>query len=606
METKNEVVKEVLTNEKKSTKKGKKKLVLIIIFIIALILALLFIYFINNKPAKKKSKIIITTTKKEQRNWITPSGTAGTIDFYYNELNNYIYGYKPEDVIGKDYLLQNSTKLGTYNCTNANCKVMEEISLSTYKIVYDGQYYYYDIKNNKSKKLNLSYDSAYNEMSVINNDDNIIGIYVCKNNNIFAIYDEQKERFVTDFIYSQVDINPEITNQGYILVTKQSDTSTDKSINNDSILLDYKNNYKPVFEVKNAYLSLISNNDFVYYKSYIMAESKAVIYNSKFKKILNGDEYNLTGISEKGNIAVSNNGDTTFSVYNDNGTLIKKSKVYNNVEVISNDYVVVIDTDNYLKIVDYDGNVVAKFIEMTDNYKLHYLLSGWYTTDNKNGIYVVVENKNIEYGTKGSGLEYYYIPSTKEKGVIETEGVGDYAKPILYLYPKKNNTKINISFENGNLLTTTYPKYNGSWTVMANKNGDLHDLQGKYYYGLYWEEEGSSKVDFKTGFYVEKNDAAKFLEDKLTTIGLNEKEKNEFIVYWLPLLEKNEKSLVYFELTSERQAYNKLIINPTPDSLLRVAIHVKKVNNKTSIKEEQLTTFKRIGFTAVEWGGVIH
>ena len=76
-------------------------------------------------------------------------------------------------------------------------------------------------------------------------------------------------------------------------------------------------------------------------------------------------------------------------------------------------------------------------------------------------------------------------------------------------------------------------------------------------------------------------------------------------MYWLPVLEKNEKSLVYFETTEEREEFNKLDISPKPDSLLRIAIHVKKVDKKTSIKEQKLKTFKRTGFTAIEWGGVI-
>ena len=77
-------------------------------------------------------------------------------------------------------------------------------------------------------------------------------------------------------------------------------------------------------------------------------------------------------------------------------------------------------------------------------------------------------------------------------------------------------------------------------------------------------------------------------------------------MYWLPILEKNEKNLVYFELTEERDNFNKLIINPVPDSILRLAIHVKKVNEKVNIKEEILPTFERVGFTAVEWGGVLY
>ena len=77
-------------------------------------------------------------------------------------------------------------------------------------------------------------------------------------------------------------------------------------------------------------------------------------------------------------------------------------------------------------------------------------------------------------------------------------------------------------------------------------------------------------------------------------------------MYWLPVLEKNGKSLVYFELTSEREKGNKLIITPTPDSILRVSIHIKKVNNYVDIKEQKLKTFKRFGFTVVEWGGMTY
>ena len=77
-------------------------------------------------------------------------------------------------------------------------------------------------------------------------------------------------------------------------------------------------------------------------------------------------------------------------------------------------------------------------------------------------------------------------------------------------------------------------------------------------------------------------------------------------MYWLPILEKNEHNLVYFELTEERNAFNKIEISPKPDSLLRMAIHVKKVNGKQNIKEQKLETFERNGFVAVEWGGILY
>lgn len=175
-------------------------------------------------------------------------------------------------------------------------------------------------------------------------------------------------------------------------------------------------------------------------------------------------------------------------------------------------------------------------------------------------------------------------------------------KPILYLYPTENMA-VSVAFAHPEYLKTTYPKYNGTWKVDVDEKGNI-TYNNRNYYALYWDEETKHKVNFTEGFYVEKDDAISFLEEKLAIIGLNERETNEFIMYWLPVLESNEKSLVYFELTEEREKYNKLIITPEPDSLLRVAIHIKKISKKVDIRKQDLTTFERKGFTAVEWGGI--
>ena len=176
------------------------------------------------------------------------------------------------------------------------------------------------------------------------------------------------------------------------------------------------------------------------------------------------------------------------------------------------------------------------------------------------------------------------------------------AKPVIYLYPE-TETEVNVKFAKLELLTTTYPKFDSSWNVTVKPNGDMYDESGRYYYALYYEAKGSKLNNFKEGFYVEKDNAIDFLEEKLSILGLNERESNEFIMYWLPVLEQNEKSLVYFETTESLEKNNKLIISPKPDSLLRINMHVKKVSKKTSIKEQELPHFERKGFTVVEWGG---
>ncbi len=285
----------------------------------------------------------------------------------------------------------------------------------------------------------------------------------------------------------------------------------------------------------------------------------------------------------------------------------------------------VVQLINDVAVIIENNTIVLYFIEtkkavtlgtITDNYTHSIYGSNYYektTDDLKPGYYIAFKNhvtssEQFEKDADGNILnayKYYYIPETGEIGKFKTF-IDGYAKPVLYLYPKENNTEVTVEFEKPQMLTTTYPKFVSKWSVKANKNGDLYDKNGKYYYGLYWEENGSTPVDFTEGFYVTKYTAIEFLEEKLDIIGLNKKERNEFIMYWLPILEKNEKSLVYFELTNERQAYNKLNITPKPDSLLRMAIHVKKVNTEISVKEQKLKTFKRKGFIAVEWGGVIH
>ena len=324
---------------------------------------------------------------------------------------------------------------------------------------------------------------------------------------------------------------------------------------------------------------------------------------------------------EDGDYSIDADGNT-YVVYNDNSIkkfdidgneLLSKNSTDEIKGIIRNHIVIIKDGYMYLKNVDDDSEV--KLGEFKDTDKYHDMISRYYErnelqneNEKEEGYYLIIEHDaagqpNDENGNPG--VEYYYNPKTKEVKEYDLEYIGGYAKPVLYLYPTEE-TNVTVDFEHEENLTTTYPKFKNNWEVTAKPNGDLYDKYGKYYYGLYWEEDKNHEVDFSEGFYVTKENAIDFLEEKLSIIGLNDRERNEFIMYWLPILERNEKNLVYFELTEERENYNKLLISPQPDSLLRVAIHVKRVDKETNITEEKLTKFERKGFTAVEWGGVLY
>ena len=104
------------------------------------------------------------------------------------------------------------------------------------------------------------------------------------------------------------------------------------------------------------------------------------------------------------------------------------------------------------------------------------------------------------------------------------------------------------------------------------------------------------------GFIVKDEDAEKFLENKLKILGLNSKESTDFITYWLPLLLKNKISLCTFQNQTFFNNF-ELNINPKPDTLIRLFLSIKKIENIPDIKEQKLEQIERRGFTVIEWGG---
>ena len=97
-------------------------------------------------------------------------------------------------------------------------------------------------------------------------------------------------------------------------------------------------------------------------------------------------------------------------------------------------------------------------------------------------------------------------------------------------------------------------------------------------------------------------DTAAFLENALARLGLTEREANEFIIYWLPRMEGNPYNLISFQTDAYTDAA-ELTIAPAPDTLIRVFMAWKGLDQPVEVPAQELTTPERTGFTAVEWGG---
>lgn len=177
-------------------------------------------------------------------------------------------------------------------------------------------------------------------------------------------------------------------------------------------------------------------------------------------------------------------------------------------------------------------------------------------------------------------------------------------KPVIYLYPEEE-TEVSVELGYPDALTVSYPLYKDGWTVMAAPGGDLVDMEtGRGLYSLYYESRSAYAFRVEAeGFVVKGEDTAAFLEEKLAVLGLTDQEAEEFIIYWLPILQENPYTYIRFAQPEEMEANMPLAIEPAPDTLIRVLMTWKALNVPIPVSEQVLTAVKRDGFTAVEWGG---
>ena len=180
-------------------------------------------------------------------------------------------------------------------------------------------------------------------------------------------------------------------------------------------------------------------------------------------------------------------------------------------------------------------------------------------------------------------------------------------KPVIYLYPEKTQT-VKVQLDYAGKIIVDYPAYDqkiGGWEVTASPNGKLvNKADGKEYSYLFWEGDNYNKTnyDLSTGFIVKGSDARAFLQTTLSKMGLTPKEYNEFIVYWYPKMQDNAYNLVHFA-GQEYTDTAKLTISPTPNSILRVFMVLKSLDQEINILPQEIKPFERKGFTVVEWGG---
>lgn len=195
-----------------------------------------------------------------------------------------------------------------------------------------------------------------------------------------------------------------------------------------------------------------------------------------------------------------------------------------------------------------------------------------------------------------------YIPSGGGSFFDPIGGTTD-DKPIIYLYPEEE-IQVSVKLGKEYNITCSYPEYKNGWNVIAKPDGTLIDIEtGRSLYALYWEGIHSESCNLTEGFVVKGDETIKFLEEKLSILGLNEFEAEEFIIYWLPILQENEFNYIRFATLDEINNNMPLHLSVEPDTMIRVLMQYKALEAYIEVKEQELLTPVRKGFTVVEWGG---
>ncbi|MBK9191015.1 MAG: hypothetical protein IPM77_05565 [Crocinitomicaceae bacterium] len=187
-------------------------------------------------------------------------------------------------------------------------------------------------------------------------------------------------------------------------------------------------------------------------------------------------------------------------------------------------------------------------------------------------------------------------------------------KPVIYLYAdqeKDAEIRINPKGE----FTFTYPEYKNGWNFKVNSEVTISEIKtGKKYPYLFWEASSENMFYRQEngavpGFIISSSDVIPFLEEKLTLLGLNQKEQTDFITYWGPLMQTKENCLIQFMIDDEYENYvAEMSVHPKPDAIRRVYMFISPLDQNSigmPVIPQDLKSFERSGFTVVEWGGSI-
>jgi|GEM_PF-1572057 hypothetical protein len=183
--------------------------------------------------------------------------------------------------------------------------------------------------------------------------------------------------------------------------------------------------------------------------------------------------------------------------------------------------------------------------------------------------------------------------------------MAECGKPVIYLYPP-SMTDIEVRLTPQGGFTASEPEYRDGWRVTAAPDGSLVNRDdGRSYPYLFWEGRGGMYAPPDKYWVVPRGEVPSFLDRTLKGIGLNDRETSDFLEFWLPRMTAAPYYKIGFHGTDVMNQIAPMQISVAPDSVLRILMDYEELEKPAPSNPPAYRTFRRQGFTAVEWGGVI-
>lgn len=176
-------------------------------------------------------------------------------------------------------------------------------------------------------------------------------------------------------------------------------------------------------------------------------------------------------------------------------------------------------------------------------------------------------------------------------------------KPNIYICPSETlSLSVEIFFPNGGEVLESIPNYKYSWEITVTPDGKIDNT----YEYLFYECKMPDIAQKEYGWVIEASNLQDFFINNMKTSGFSQKEINDFIEYWIPILTEYKYYEIYPQYKSTLDEMVKINFSIQPNNFYRLFYFLKgRANDQVELLTPTIEKAKRENYYAVEWGVIL-